>query len=262
MAILGRHPRVAAVAGLSGRRGAAVRGLRVGAPVRRQRAGLQPARALAGGRDRHRRAPARRRLGRPVALVRDRVPAVLARRPLHLQLSAPDRRGGAVPVARGRGVRARLPRPDDGAADPRAAAQPGARPRRRDRLADHHARPRAGLVDRADPAVPARRRALDGGQARLDRLPDRRHPAARGGDPARPSTRARAGRRSTCWSLEHRGAARHRLRLRPGHPRGRLRRPGVARRRLAQLLPAVGRGGAPPVDGATSSRRRRTATRG
>ena len=92
------------------------------------------------------------------------------------------------------------------------------------------------------------------GQAGLDRLPDRRHPAARGGDPARgrlghaPAGVLPAGR-------EHRGAARHRLRLRPGHPRGRLRRPGVARRRLDQLLPAVGRGGAPPVDARPRARR-------
>ena len=61
--------------------------------------------------------------------------------------------------------------------------------------------------------------------------------------------------------VEHRRAARDRLRLRPRHPRRRLRRPGVARRRLDQLLPAVGRGGAAPVDGASSSRPRPTATR-
>ena len=53
-----------------------------------------------------------RPLGRAVALVRDRVPAVLAGRPLHLQLSACARRGGAVPVAGRCGVRARLPRAD------------------------------------------------------------------------------------------------------------------------------------------------------
>ena len=143
-----------------------------------------------------------------------------------------------------------------GPADPRPAAQPGARPRRRDRLADHHARPRADLVDRADPAVAARRGALDGGQARLDRLSDRRHPAARRRDPARRRL-GHAPARVLPARLEHRGPARHRLRLRPGHARRRLRRPGLARRRLDQLLPAVGRGGAAPVDGRSRAGRSR-----
>ena len=217
--------------------------------------GLSPVVAIIVGVRRYRRSGAG-----PWRWFADRVPALLARRPLHVQLSAPDRRRGAVPVARGRGLRARLPGPDDGAADPRPAPQPGARPRRGDRLADHDARPRADLVDRADPAVAARRGALDGRQARLDRLPDRRHPAARRRDPARRRLRhAPAGVLPA--RLEHRRAARDRLRLRPRHARGRLRRPGLARHRLGQLLPPVGRGRAAPVDGASSRRPLPSATR-
>ena len=56
----------------------------------------------------------------------------------------------------------------------------------------------AAAVDRADGAVRARQRALDGGQARLDRISARRRPAAGGGDPARRSTAAGARPRSTC----------------------------------------------------------------
>ena len=103
-------------------------------------------------------------------------------------------------------------------------------------------------------------RALDGRQARLDRLPDRRHPAARRRDPAR-RRHGRAPAGVLPARVEHPRPARDRLRLRPGHPRGRLRRPGLARRRLAQLLPPVGRGRAAPVDGRARARRRRTATR-
>ena len=46
----------------------------------------------------------------------------------------------------------------------------------------------------------------------------------------------------------HRGAARHRLRLRRGDAARRLSRPGHPRHRLDQLLPAVGRRGSAPVD--------------
>ena len=85
------------------------------------------------------------------------------------------------------------------------------------------------------------------GQARLDRLPDRRHPAAGRRDPARRRL-GHAPARVLPARREHRRAARHRLRLRPRHARRRLRRPGLARRRLDQLLPAVGRRRAAPVD--------------
>ena len=156
----GPAPRAAAVAGLPGRRRAAVRALRVGAAVRRQRAGLQPARALAADRDRH-RPPPLPPAPRPGPWRWFAIGFLLFWLGDLYTYSYPraDRRRGAVPVARGRGVRDRLPRPDDGPADPRPAAQPGARPRRGDRLADHHARPGADLVDRADPAFPARRRS-------------------------------------------------------------------------------------------------------
>ena len=81
--------------------------------------GLSPLVAIIVGVRRY-----RPRVGRTVALVRRRLLAVLAGRPLHLQLSASDRHRGAVPVARRRVLRDRLPRADGRAADARAAAQP------------------------------------------------------------------------------------------------------------------------------------------
>ena len=240
---------------------AALRAVRVGAAVRRQRAGLQPARAVAAW---SRSSSASAATGpRPAGPWRWFALGFLLFWLGDLYTySYPRLTGTEVPFP-SLGDAAYVivyPALMVGPADPRPAAQPGARPRRGDRLADHDARPRADLVDRADPAVAARRRALDGGQAGLDRLPDRRHPAARGGDPARRRLgHAPAGVLPA--RLEHRRPARDRLRLRPRHPRRRLRRPGVARRGLDQLLPAVGRGGAAPVDGASSSGPRRSATR-
>ena len=98
-------------------------------------------------------------------------------------------------------------------------------------------------------------------EARLDRLPARRHPAARRRDP--PGRRQRPPRaRLLPARAEHRRAARHRLRLRRRHARtgaydGQL----VPRRRLDQLLPAVGRRGAAPVDARASSSPAATASR-
>ena len=60
-------------------------------------------------------------------------------------------------------LRDRLSRADGRAADARAAAQSGARPRRHDRRLIMTVGSRCP-VDRADPAVAARRRALDRGQ--------------------------------------------------------------------------------------------------
>ena len=245
------------MAGLPGRRGAHLRALRLRAPVRRERPGLQPARALAGDRHPRGRPALPPRVPQSVALVRARLPALLGGRPLHVQLPAAVPPRGAVPLDRGRGVPGRLPGAHGRPADPRPPAQPGARPRRPDRLADHHARARADLVGRADPADAARRRARDRRKAGLDRLSRRRHPAARGGD----QTRRRHGRAPSGVlpaGPEHRRPARDRLRLRPRHPRGRVRRPGVARRRLDQLLLAVGRRGAPPLDGRARAGRARS----
>ena len=154
---------------------------------------------------------------------------------------------------------ARLPGADGGAADPRPAPQPGARPRRGDRLADHHARPRADLVDRADPPS-----LHDEELSTVAKLVSIAYPI---GDILLLAAAIRlavdtGARRPAFYLLvvEHRRPARHRLRLRPGHARRRLRRPGLARRRLDQLLPAVGRGRAAPVDARARARRARSAT--
>ena len=88
----------------------------------------------------------------------------------------------------------------------------------RHRLADHDAGPRAALVGRADRAVPARRDD-DADGASWSRSPTRSATSCCSPPPsASPSTPASAGRPSTCWP-RHRGAARHRLRLRRRHPR-------------------------------------------
>ncbi len=116
--------------------------------------GLSP-----GGRDPRRRPPLQARVARPVAAGSPSASLLFWLGDLYTY-SYPRLFGTEVPFpSLGDGVlRARLPGADGRPADPRPPAQPGARPRRRDRLADHDARPRAALVGRADRAVPPRRR--------------------------------------------------------------------------------------------------------
>ena len=137
-----------------------------------------------------------------------------------------------------------------------AAPQPRARPRRAHRLADHHDRPRAALVGVPDGALPPRRRARRARQVRLDRLPARRHPAARRRRPARRRLRE-PPRRVLPDGAEHRRAAHHRRRVRLRHAQRHLHRPGHPRRRLDRLLPALGRRRAAPVDAQARAARAR-----
>ena len=117
--------------------------------------------------------------------VRTRFLLVLARRRLHVQLPNPVPREHSVPVVRRRGLPGRLSGTDGGPAAARSPPQPRARPRRADRLADHDARALARLIHRADRAVRARQHVVAAAEARIDRLPARRHPPAGGRDPAR-----------------------------------------------------------------------------
>ena len=235
-----RAPR--AVAALPGRRRAAVRALRLGAALRGQRTGLQPPRALARRGDHRRHPPLQAGVARAVDLVRGRDDAVLARRPLHLQLPAALRRRRPVPVAGRRRLRGRLPGAHGRPADAHPPAQPGERSRGRHRLADHDAGPRAAVVGRAHRALPARRDDDADGQAGLDRLPARRHPApGRRHPPRRRHGQAPAGLLPA--GLGDRGAAGHRLRLRRRDPQRRLPRPG---RRSTSAGSASTCSGAPP----------------
>ena len=98
--------------------------------------GLSPVVAIVVGVRMHR--PASRGA---VVVVRRRLRPVLARRPLHLQLPAPVRRRGAVPVASATRVRRVYPALMAGLLMLVRAPQPGARPRGAHRLADHDDRP-------------------------------------------------------------------------------------------------------------------------
>ena len=139
-------------------------------------------------------------------------------------------------------VRGRLPGADGGPADARPAPQPGERSRRRHRLADHDARPRAAVVGRAHRALPARRDDDGDGQARLRRLSARRHPpAGRGHPPGRRHRQAPAGLLPA--RLGHRRPARHRLRLRR---RDRSTAPTTTRSRSTSAGSASTCCGAPP----------------
>ena len=197
--------------------------------------------------DPRRRPPLPPRREALVAVLRARLRAVLARRPLHVLLPARLRRRGAVPVDRRRDVPPRLPGAHDRAALARAPPQPARRPPRPHRRADHDAGPRARLVGRAHRAVHPRRHDGRLREARVDRVPGGRHPAPRRRHP--PRRRRRPPRPRVRLPLrEHHRAARHRLRLRRRDAERRLRRPGHPRRRLDQLLPPLGRRGAAPVD--------------
>ena len=109
-----------------------------------------------------------------VAAARRGLGAVLARRPLHVQLPAPARRGGPVPVAGRRALRRDVPGDDGRPAAARPAAQRRPRPQRADRRPDPHRRPLAAVVDRADGAVPPPGRPVAARQDRLGRVPGRR----------------------------------------------------------------------------------------
>ena len=221
--------------------------LRLRAAVRRLRAGHERARPLAGHRDPRRAADLPAAVARAVDLVRDRLRALLPRRRLHLQLPAAPGQGGAVPVPRRRLLRRGLPGAHGRPVHARPAPEPAFRPRRRHRLADHHARPVAAVVGVPDRPVPARHRAHADRQGLLDRLPVRRHPAARGGDPPR-RRHGQAADVVLPARLERRRPAGHGLRLRPRAAQRHVRQRRAARRRLDQLLPAVGRCGPAPDD--------------
>ena len=233
----------AGVAGVPVHGGAAVQGQ----PLRHVRA-----RPLARRRDPVRHPPAPARVQGPVVLVRRRLPALLARRPVHLQLPEADRQRDAVPVAGRRLLRRGLPGADGRPAARRAPPRGALDRPRRDRRGDPHHRPRGPAVDRADGALPARRRAGHRRQARLGRLPARRRPAA--GRRAAPGARRRQARHVVpLHVLGDRAAAGHRLRLRVEDAARHLRQPALARPRLGRLLRAVGRRGAAPVDDGSST---------
>ncbi len=163
------------------------------------------------------------------------------RRRLHLQLPSADPSRGAVPVDRRRHLPGPLPGAVRGHAADRTAPQPEPGAGHADRLADPDHRPGRDLVGGADLALRARHLAGTAGQARLDRLPDDGHPAARG----RPA--AGGGRGTARAELLPAGdldrlAAGNRLRLQPVHPAWDIQRPVVAGRRLDRVLPVLGRG--------------------
>ena len=181
--------------------GAAVRGLCVGAPVRGQRARLQPARALAGARDRHRRAPVRARVP-PGPWRWFAIGFLLFWLGDLYTYSYPRLTGAEVPFpslgdaayvivypALMMGllilVRRRNPEKDRAGAIHSLIITLGLA------LVSWIALIQPSLHD---DELSTR------GQAGLDRLPDRGHPAARGGHPAHGRPRAPAGRRSTCSS--------------------------------------------------------------
>ena len=192
--------RARALADLPRRRRAADGALRVGAAVRGQRPGLQPPRPLAGRRDHRRRPPLQARLARAVALVRRRV-----RCSSGSATSTPTATRGCF------GADVPFPSLGDGAyvaVYPALMAGLLMLVRRRNPERD-----RAGVIDSLimtlglallswvaliapylhDETMTVTR------QARLGRLPARRHPAARRGHPPRGRHAASACRPSTCW---------------------------------------------------------------
>ena len=180
------------------------------------------------------------------ALHRRPVP-VLRRRPLHVQLSEALRCRSRVPVARRRHLPDRLSGAGRGPARSREAAQPARRPRRRDRLAHPHGRHRAALLGLPRCAEHPPVGAHPAREGRVRRLPPRRHPASgRRDSPCGRHGEARA--RLLSPRREHRLAARRRLCLHLRAAHGCLRSPAELRRRLDRLLPAMGRGRAPPLD--------------
>ena len=182
-----------------------------------------------------------------MAAVRARARAVLARRPLHVQLSALVQRGRPLPIAGRRDLSGGLPGTDGRAAAARPTPQPRARPSRDDRFAGDDARAGARFLARADRAIRARPHAVAGAKARFDRVPARRHPSARRGNPARGRHR-QAPRGALPARAEHRDAARDGLRLRRADARQRVQPSGDPRRRLDLLLPVLGRRGPASVD--------------
>ena len=227
--------------------GRAPRRLPVRAAARGQRPAHERAGPRAGPRDPRRNAAPQPARACRLELVRNRLHALLARRPLHLQLPAPAGPRGAVPVARRRGVPARVPRARCRPRAPRTPPRARRRPRQRDRRGDHDRRPCAPVVDLADGPVPPRRHALDSRPLRVRRVPARRRAAARGRGAAR--ARRRPATAGVPPDLrEHHLPARDGLRVRADDPARDLRPSALARRRLDRLLPALGRRGVAPLD--------------
>ena len=182
-----------------------------------------------------------------VAAVRARAGAVLPRGRLHLPVSEAARPRGSVPVDRRRAVPRHVPGADGRRPDHRAPQEPGGRPGGRDRRAHHHRRRRPALVVLPDGAVRPRRHALAPREERLDRVPARRRPPARRG----PAAGVRRGSPPGIVLPARRGradAVRDGRRLRLCTARRQLQPPADLRRRLDQLLPAVGLGRAEPDD--------------
>ncbi len=175
--------------------------------------------------------------------------AVLDGRPLHLQLPPlhPAPRS-PVPLGRRRRLPVCLPGPDGRAAAARPATQPAAQPQQPDRRGDPDPRPLAPVVDPADHPLPARPDARPAAQARLRRIPARRHPPAGRLDP--PAARQRSASALLLPAERERcRAAGDRLRLRDHDP-GRILPPPVAARPRMDLIPvAVGRRRTAPLDG-------------
>ena len=209
---------------------------------------MNAARPLAGHRDPRRAAAStgRRRLGRGCS-------SRSASRSSSSATSTPtatrDCSGKEVPFPspRRRRLHRGVPGADGRPARARPPPQPALRPRRRDRLADHHARPGAAVVVVPDRALPARRRA-----DAVAKLVSIAYPL---GDILLLAAAIRlavdTGKRqpafyllaSSIVALLVTDAA-----LRPGTAERDLQQRRLLRRRLDQLLPAVGRRRAAPVD--------------
>ena len=173
-----------------------------------------------------------------------------------------DRPRGAVPVCRGRALPPGVPGADDRRAARRAAAQPAGRSRRSDRRADHHRRHRAALVGLPDGARTSTTRRSRRSRRR-SRSPTRSATSSCSRlRCASPSTEAGA-RASFVLLAASVGAllatdAAYGYALLDGTYNHQL----DLRRRVARLLPPVGRSGTASVHAASSSRRRRTASAG
>ena len=174
--------------------------------------------------------------------------AVLPRGRLHVQLSDPDRPRGAVPVSRGRSLHPRVPGADD-----RRCCWPCAAATRRaiargDRHAHHHRRHRAPLLGLPDGAVRARRHALASCEG--VRSPTRSATCSCSRLPCASPSTAAAPRLFRAAGGEHRRAADNGRGLRLRAARRDLQPPAGLRRRMAAVLPPVGRSGTASVDAA------------
>ena len=222
-----------------------------------QRAAHESDRPVAGDRDPGRSPPSSSTVSAALASARPWLRALLARRPLHLQLPAPARRRGPVPVVGRRVVCRDVSGDDGGAVAARAAPQRWPRSQRHDRRPDPHRGSLVAGLDRADGALPAPGRHVGSRAVRVGCVSTRRRDPDRGSDSAgarRRSPRARV----LSAHVEHRCAAGHGLRVRTADPSRRLSPSAVARRRLDRLLPALGRRRSASVDGAPRPARTRS----